>query len=89
MSLLGLVRHLTEVERNWFRRVLAAEDSKPLYYPDENKDGDFDDVEAATWRATWRSSATNSIAAAVSRPSTRTLTRSGKEYAVGGRSQSR
>jgi uncharacterized damage-inducible protein DinB len=47
LSLLGLVRHMTEVERNWFRRVLAAEDAKPLYYSDENRDGDFDDVEAA------------------------------------------
>ena len=35
------------MERNWFRRVLATEDAKPLYYSDENKDGDFDDVEAA------------------------------------------
>jgi uncharacterized damage-inducible protein DinB len=25
MSLLGLVRHMAEVERNWFRRVLEGE----------------------------------------------------------------
>jgi uncharacterized damage-inducible protein DinB len=47
LSLLGLVRHMTEVERNWFRRVLAAEDATALYCSDENRDGDFDDVEAA------------------------------------------
>jgi uncharacterized damage-inducible protein DinB len=47
LSLLGLVRHMTEVERNWFRRVLAAEDAKPLYYAPGNEDGDFDDVETA------------------------------------------
>ena len=29
MSLLGLVRHMAEVERNWFRRVLAGEDAPP------------------------------------------------------------
>jgi len=47
LSLLGLVRHMTEVERNWFRRVLVAEDAKPVYYAPGNDDGDFDDVEAA------------------------------------------
>ena len=47
MSLLGLVRHMTDVERNWFRRVLAAEAAEPLYYSDLNRDGEFDDVAAA------------------------------------------
>lgn len=47
LSLLGLVRHLAEVERNWFRRVLLDEDAPPLYYSDENEDGDFDDVAGA------------------------------------------
>ncbi|KUL52498.1 hypothetical protein ADL22_04975 [Streptomyces sp. NRRL F-4489] len=31
MTLLGLVRHLTEVERNWFRRVFAGQDIPPVY----------------------------------------------------------
>lgn len=47
LSLLGLVRHMTEVERNWFRRVLEGEDAKPLYYGPGNDDGDFDDVDTA------------------------------------------
>jgi len=47
LSLLGLVRHMTEVERGWFRRTLAGEDTPPLYYSDANPDGDFDDVDAA------------------------------------------
>ena len=47
LSLLGLVRHMTEVERGWFRRVLMDEDVKPLYYDDGNEDGDFDDVDDA------------------------------------------
>jgi uncharacterized damage-inducible protein DinB len=47
MSLLGLVRHMAEVERNWFRRVMAGEDAPPRYYDDSNIDGDFDDVDDA------------------------------------------
>jgi uncharacterized damage-inducible protein DinB len=37
LSLLGLVRHMAEVERTWFRRVMAAE-TIPLVYSDT---GDF------------------------------------------------
>ena len=59
MSLLGLVRHMAEVERNWFQRVMEGRDAPPLYYDrDANPDGDFDDAapdlaeEAfSTWRA--------------------------------------
>jgi uncharacterized damage-inducible protein DinB len=62
MSLLGLVRHMAEVERNWFRRVLGADlrdtDAGPIFYDDANPDGDFDDVDGAdvasdmaTWNA--------------------------------------
>ena len=47
LSLLGLLRHLTEVERSWFRMVLNAEDAQPLYYSDDNPDGDILDVAGA------------------------------------------
>jgi uncharacterized damage-inducible protein DinB len=47
LSLLGLVRHMGEVERSWFRRVLSDEQAPPRYYSDENPDGDFDDVAGA------------------------------------------
>ncbi len=47
LSLLGLVRHMTEVERSWFRRTFAGEDAGPLYYSEDNVDGDFDDVDTA------------------------------------------
>jgi len=47
LSLLGLVRHMSEVERSWFRRVMADEQAPPLYYSDANPDGDFDDVDTA------------------------------------------
>ena len=59
LSLLGLVRHLTDVERNWFRRVLAGEDVGWRFRRDDDKDAAFDEaasdpglVEAA-WAA-WR-----------------------------------
>jgi uncharacterized damage-inducible protein DinB len=58
LSLQGLVRHMAEVERQWFRRVLAGEDAPPLYYDDDqHPDGDFELVDDADWPAdlaTWR-----------------------------------
>jgi Protein of unknown function (DUF664) len=47
LSLLGLVRHMTEVERSWFRRRVAGHDAPPLYYTQARRDGDFDDVDDA------------------------------------------
>jgi uncharacterized damage-inducible protein DinB len=49
LSLLGLVRHMADVERSWFRRTLAGEDAPPIFYsrPD-NLDGEFDDVDDAS-----------------------------------------
>jgi uncharacterized damage-inducible protein DinB len=41
MSLLGLIRHMADVERHWFRRVMAGEDAPPLYWSDEAEDGDW------------------------------------------------
>jgi hypothetical protein len=60
LSLLGLVRHLTEVERGWFGNCVARRGLRPLYYSEpDNLDGDFDDLDAvpvaevlAAWRAT-------------------------------------
>jgi len=42
MSLLGLVRHLAEVEWAWFDRVDTGVRRPPVYFSDENPDGDFD-----------------------------------------------
>ena len=42
LSLLGLVRHLADVERRWFRQVLAAQHIKPRFASPTNPDGDFD-----------------------------------------------
>ncbi len=59
MSLLGLVRHMSDVERNWFRRVMARADAPPLYWSDDAEDADWAGavadpaVVASAWRA-WR-----------------------------------
>jgi hypothetical protein len=47
LSLLGLVRHMAEVERWWFRRRYRNEDIGTIYCPDSSPDGDFDDVDPA------------------------------------------
>src|SRR6185503_20108804 len=38
MSLLGLIRHMAEVERHWFRRVMAREDAPRLYDQSDDRD---------------------------------------------------
>ncbi|MFE3452230.1 DinB family protein [Nonomuraea sp. NPDC059194] len=56
MSLLGLVRHVTDVERYWFRRILAGTDVQAVYWSDVD-DVEFDVADAsadealAGWRA--------------------------------------
>ncbi|MGW6708826.1 DinB family protein [Streptomyces sp. NPDC054956] len=59
LSLLGLVRHLADVERRWFRKVLAGEEAPPLFSSPDDPDGDFDGAVAEpgaaerAWEA-WR-----------------------------------
>ena len=59
MSLLGLIRHMADVERNWFRRVMAQTDTPPLYWSGDVEDADWAGavadpaVVADAWRA-WR-----------------------------------
>jgi hypothetical protein len=45
MSLIGLVRHLTEVERFWYQYCLDRRDAKAKFWTDEYPDGDFDLVD--------------------------------------------
>src|SRR5262249_12091127 len=47
VSLLGLVRHMAEVERGWFRRRVAGEDVGFLYSSGADPDGEFDHVDIA------------------------------------------
>ncbi|MGH9135266.1 MAG: DinB family protein [Ilumatobacteraceae bacterium] len=56
LTITGLVRHMAEVERSWFRRGIAGEDAGPIYYTDADPDGDLhvgpaDSLDAAL--ATW------------------------------------
>jgi hypothetical protein len=59
MTLLGLVQHMAEVERNWFRRVLLGEQVPPIHDPAADPagpDGGFDLADGVTFdaaRATW------------------------------------
>ena len=72
MSLLGLVRHLAEVERATFRTLMAGQDVPRLFSSDTDRDGDFDgavpdpQVVSEAWAA-WRAEvdfATQFVAAA-------------------------
>jgi len=58
MSLHGLVRHLADVERNWFRRVLQRQPGMPaLFLTETAVDADWAPLEAADWPAdlaAWR-----------------------------------
>ena len=59
MSLLGLVRHMAEVERSWFRRRFAGADVPKRYQTDADPDGDFngavaDPAVVEEARAAWR-----------------------------------
>jgi uncharacterized damage-inducible protein DinB len=42
LTILGLVRHMAEVERGWFRRGIAGEDAPPRYHGASHPDGDED-----------------------------------------------
>ncbi|MFE5119804.1 DinB family protein [Streptomyces sp. NPDC056669] len=67
LTLLGLVRHMAEVERSWFRRVFAHEDTPPIWYSDQNPDGDFhiaDGDTAESAFAIWRDEITKAREAA-------------------------
>jgi hypothetical protein len=45
LSLLGLVRHLTDVEITWFRRRFGGQDVPSLYTTADRLDAAFDDVD--------------------------------------------
>jgi len=47
LTLLGLVRHMSEVERGWFRRNAAQEIVDYHYCTDDDPDADFLNIESA------------------------------------------
>ncbi|MEJ2855682.1 MULTISPECIES: DinB family protein [unclassified Saccharothrix] len=53
LSLLGLVRHLADVERRWFRRVLAGYGVALRFSTAEEPDGDFDGARPGVVEEAW------------------------------------
>ncbi|MFD3659028.1 DinB family protein [Streptomyces sp. NPDC058659] len=57
LNLLGLVRHMAEVERGWFRRVLAGEEAGWIYSTGDDPDRDIHATDEDTYEeayATWQ-----------------------------------
>jgi uncharacterized damage-inducible protein DinB len=57
LSLHGLVRHMAEVERNWFGRVLPRRDAPSIWYDDAIEDSELVPLDDADWDAdlaTWQ-----------------------------------
>jgi uncharacterized damage-inducible protein DinB len=71
LSLHGLVRHMAEVERGWFRRVLRSEPDTPQIWPDpEGENTELVPIDQADWEAdlaVWYAECDASRAAAASR----------------------
>jgi uncharacterized damage-inducible protein DinB len=88
LSLLGLVRHMAEVERAWFRRRVGREDVPSLYCTDSSPDADFDEVadaDAAEALETWRQECDRARAVVAAVPSlddTFENDRDGKTYSL-------
>jgi uncharacterized damage-inducible protein DinB len=52
LSLHGLVRHMAEVERNWFHRVLGRDPGTPsIWYDPAVEDSELVPLDAADWEA--------------------------------------
>ncbi|HLK01306.1 MAG TPA: DinB family protein [Streptosporangiaceae bacterium] len=47
LSLLGLVRHMSDTERGWVRQTFRGEQVPDLYYRPDAKDADFEQVDPA------------------------------------------
>jgi len=46
LSLLGLLRHMTKVERYWFQRCFLGSEEGPAYSTTEHPNADFDDLDS-------------------------------------------
>lgn len=53
LTLLGLVRHLSEVEHNWYARMLDGQATTPFYWSDDDPDGDLDRLDSAPVAEVW------------------------------------
>jgi uncharacterized damage-inducible protein DinB len=71
LSLHGLLRHMAEVERNWFRRTLTCEpETPPIWYDPAIEDSELVPLDDADWEsdlAAWTAECEHSRAAAAAR----------------------
>jgi uncharacterized damage-inducible protein DinB len=85
LSLLGLVRHMAEGERQWFKMVLGGEQIPYHYYTDDNPDAEFDDVggaDVAEAFGTWRAECADARERAAAASLDVTGTQDGKEFSL-------
>jgi uncharacterized damage-inducible protein DinB len=87
LSLHALIRHMGEVERSWFRRVLQREPDAPyLWYDPAVEDSDLAPLDHADWKqdlAAWQAEcAASRKAAAVCGLDDTGITRSGKSCSL-------
>ena len=87
LSLHGLVRHMAEVEQNWFRRWLEGADAEPFFYDDDqHPDGDFELADGTTWAedlATWQAEIDHARALEAAVPSLdHVCRRAGRDYTL-------
>ncbi|MFF8695222.1 DinB family protein [Streptomyces sp. NPDC015144] len=87
-TLTGLVQHMAEVERNWFRRVFAGEQAPPIHDPQadpDGPDGGFDVAADATLGAalaTWHAEIAHAREHCAGRPLTDTGRFMGQEVSL-------
>jgi uncharacterized damage-inducible protein DinB len=86
LSLHGLVRHMAEVERNWFRRALLPEpDTPPIWYDPAVEDSELVPLDDADWSTdldVWRAECEHSRIAAAPHDLDDTGLRHGKECSL-------
>ena len=85
LSLLGLVRHMAEGERQWFKMVLGQERIPYHYYTDDDPEAEFDVDEADVTEAfeTWRAECADARERVAAAPSLDvTGTQDGKEFSL-------
>ena len=85
LSLHGLVRHMAEVERNWFRRTLLQEAVPPIFYDPAVPDSELVPLGDASWEAdvvTWQEECEASRRAAAGHGLDDTGMRRGEPYSL-------
>jgi len=86
LSLHGLVRHMAEVERNWFSRVLlAAPDTRPIWYDPASEDSELVPLDDADWEtdlAMWHAECEQSRANSADKDLDYTGTRRGEPVSL-------